>query len=413
MVHDMNTPIAPVADTTAPTVNITSPTSGAVVSGVVSLAAGASDDVGVTGVQFQLDGANLGAEDTSAPYSVSWNTATAASGTHTLSAVARDAAGNKGTAPGVSVTVSNDTVAPSVPTGLTATAVSSTQINLSWAASSDNVAIAGYRVTRNGSAIANPTATSYQNTGLSASTAYTYTVAAFDAAGNFSAESTPASATTAAAPPPPPGLVPVASYAFRENAGTATADGSGNSNQGTLVNGARWASGKYGTAIAFDGVNDYVNVPDGNSLDLTTAGTIEGWVRLDALNRWNSVIAKGSANNNALHNYALEITNGNRFMCILGNGSASRTLTSTTAATTGVFYHLACVWSGSSFQLYINGVLNASTTQSLAASGNNAPLYIGQFGGSVDQMSGVIDEVRIYNRALTQAQIQSDMNSPL
>jgi len=300
-----------------------------------------------------------------------------------------------------------------VPAGLTATAVSSTQINLSWAASSDNVAVAGYRVTRNGSAIANTTATSYQNTGLAASTAYTYTIAAFDAAGNFSAESSSASATTPAVSPPPPGPVAVASYAFRENAGTATADGSGNGNQGTLVNGAKWSAGKYGTAIAFDGINDYVTVPDSNSLDLTSAGTIEGWVRLDALNRWNSVIAKGNANNNALHNYALEITNGNRFMCILGNGSGSRTLTSTNLATTGVFYHLACVWNGSSLQLYINGVPNASTTQGLALAGNSAPLYIGQFGGSVDQMSGVIDEVRIYNRALTQAQIQSDMNSPL
>jgi alpha-mannosidase len=408
IVHDMNTPIE---DSAAPSVSITAPNDGSQVSGTIPVTASASDNVGVVGVQFQVDGVNLGAEDTSAPYSIDWNTAAAANGSHTLSAVARDAAGNKGTAATVMVTVNNDTVAPSVPTALTATAVSSTQINLAWAASSDNVGVAGYRVTRNGSAIANTTATSYQNTGLAPSTTYRYTVAAFDAAANFSGESTPASATTPAGPAGGP--VAVASYAFGENAGTVTADGSGNGNQGTLVNGPQWTTGKYGPAIAFDGINDYVAAPDSNSLDLAGAGTIEAWVKLDAVSRWNSVIAKGNANNNALHNYALEITNGNQFMCILGNGSESTILYSNNLATTGTFYHLACVWNGADLQLYVNGVLNASTAQNLTPAGNSAPLYIGQFGGNVDQMAGVIDEVRVYNRALTQAQIQNDMNTPL
>src|SRR5204863_277297 len=76
-----------VSDTTAPTVSVTSPTSGATVSGTVTVSATASDNSGVAGVQFQLDGANLGAEDTTAPYSVSWNTATASIGSHTLTAV--------------------------------------------------------------------------------------------------------------------------------------------------------------------------------------------------------------------------------------------------------------------------------------------------------------------------------------
>src|SRR5205814_10184791 len=98
------------------------------------------------------------------------------------------------------LTVSNgpppDTPPPSVPTGLRATAVSSSQINLSWAASSDNVGVSGYRVFRNGAQIATTSATSFTNTGLSPSTTYSYTVAAFDAAGNLSAQSSPANATT-------------------------------------------------------------------------------------------------------------------------------------------------------------------------------------------------------------------------
>src|SRR5713226_2217327 len=82
----------PNPDTTPPTVSITSPASGATVSGTISVTATASDDVAVAGVQFKLDGANLGAEVTAAPYSVSWDTTTASNGSHTLTAVARDAA---------------------------------------------------------------------------------------------------------------------------------------------------------------------------------------------------------------------------------------------------------------------------------------------------------------------------------
>lgn len=94
-------------DTTPPTVAITSPSSGSTVSGTISVSASASDNVGVAGVQFQLDGAPLGTEDTTAPYSVTWDTRTAAPGTHTLRAIARDAAGNTGTSFSIPVTVSN------------------------------------------------------------------------------------------------------------------------------------------------------------------------------------------------------------------------------------------------------------------------------------------------------------------
>ena len=104
-------------DTTAPTVSITAPAGGATVSGTVTVTANAADNVGVAGVQFKLDGAKLGPEDTSAPYTMTWDTTSVDNGTHTLTAVARDAAGNTATATAVTVTVSN--VAPP-PTGLVA-----------------------------------------------------------------------------------------------------------------------------------------------------------------------------------------------------------------------------------------------------------------------------------------------------
>jgi YD repeat-containing protein len=97
----------PPPDTTPPTVTMTSPSGGATVSGTVTVSADVSDNVGVAGVQFQLDGAPLGVEDTTTPYSTAWDTTTASNASHTLTAVARDAAGNSATSAGVTVTVSN------------------------------------------------------------------------------------------------------------------------------------------------------------------------------------------------------------------------------------------------------------------------------------------------------------------
>src|SRR5207244_3102792 len=99
-------------DATAPTVGIASPASGTTVSGTITVSANASDNVGVVGVQFQLDGVNAGAEVTTPPYSVPWNTTTSSNGSHTITAVARDAAGNRTTSAPVTVTVDN--VAPTV-----------------------------------------------------------------------------------------------------------------------------------------------------------------------------------------------------------------------------------------------------------------------------------------------------------
>ncbi|MGH7957465.1 MAG: sugar-binding protein, partial [Opitutaceae bacterium] len=103
---DLTLSATTVGDTTPPTVAITAPTGGTV-NGSIAVSATASDNVGVVGVQFRLDGVNVGAEDTSSPYSVTWDTTTATEGSHTLTAVARDAADNFSTSSGISVTVNN------------------------------------------------------------------------------------------------------------------------------------------------------------------------------------------------------------------------------------------------------------------------------------------------------------------
>jgi hypothetical protein len=99
-------------DKTAPVVSVSSPAAGATVRATIALGATATDNVGVVGVQFRLDGVNVGAEDTSSPYGLSWDTATASDGAHTLTAVARDAAGNTATSASVAVVVDN--TAPTV-----------------------------------------------------------------------------------------------------------------------------------------------------------------------------------------------------------------------------------------------------------------------------------------------------------
>ena len=97
---------APVPDTQAPSTSITAPSSGATVSGTTSVNASATDNVGVTKVEFYLDNV-LQTSDTSAPYSWGWNTTTASNGSHALSSKAYDAAGNIGSSSTVNVTVSN------------------------------------------------------------------------------------------------------------------------------------------------------------------------------------------------------------------------------------------------------------------------------------------------------------------
>ncbi|MCG3113119.1 MAG: fibronectin type III domain-containing protein [Candidatus Manganitrophus sp. SB1] len=113
----------------------------------------------------------------------------------------RDAAGNLAVSNNGSFTTAAapDTSSPSAPAGLTAAAVSSSQINLAWNPSTDNVGVSGYRVYRNGLQVGTTTVTSFSNTGLTAGTVYSYSVSAFDAAGNASAQSAAMSVATPAA----------------------------------------------------------------------------------------------------------------------------------------------------------------------------------------------------------------------
>ncbi len=173
------------------------------------------------------------------------------------------------------------------------------QVNLAWTASTDNVAVTGYRVERCQGAgctdfaqVGTPTGTTFTDSGLAAPTTYRYRVRAVDAAGNLSGYSSVATATTPDTPATPPGLV--GAWAFNEGAGLTAADASGRGNPGTLLGGATWSpAGKYGGAMSFNGSTGLVRVEDSASLDLTTGMTLSAWINPAASQSgWRTILQK-------------------------------------------------------------------------------------------------------------------------
>src|SRR6185312_2286694 len=192
-------------DATSPTVSMTAPAEGATVSGTATLAAAASDDVGVAGVQFAVDGANFGAEITTAPYSAVWDTSAGLNGAHTLTAIARDAAGNRTTSAGVTVTVNNDTTPP-VLSGVVITNVGTTTATIGWTTDEAADSQVEFGLTTGyGSLSALDTSLvithSVSLSGLAGGTLYHARVRSHDAAGNL-AVSADTTLTTGDATPP-------------------------------------------------------------------------------------------------------------------------------------------------------------------------------------------------------------------
>ena len=195
-------PGTPPPDTLAPSVPA-GLTATAISTTTINLAWSAStDNVGVVNYNVYSGGTLLGTS-TGTTASVSGLTPGTA---YTFRVAACDAASNCSaqSAAASATTLSTDTQPPTVPTGLAATAAGASQVNLSWNASTDNVGVANYVVYIGGTQLGTTTSTNASVTGLAAATTYTFTVSACDAAGNCSAQSSPASATTAAVTPPPP-----------------------------------------------------------------------------------------------------------------------------------------------------------------------------------------------------------------
>jgi chitodextrinase len=330
---------------------------------------------------------------------------------------ANDAAGNLSTFSNVASASTPDTQAPTAPSNLTAVAAGGSQVNLSWTAATDNIGVTGYRVERcQGAActgfvqIATPAGTSYSDPGLTGNTSYSYQVRAVDAAGNLSGYSNTASVTT---PAVVSGLA--AAYGFNEGAGTTTADASGNAITGTLLNTTWTTSGKYSKALSFNGTTSYVDLGNPTALRLTGSATWSAWVFATGTPGDDGQIISKSGDSDGWQLKTTPDTGVRTFGITISNGSSSVQRNSQTVVALNTWYHVAGVYNAAAqtLNIYVNGVLdNGILTGTVPAAQNNSTVNvnIGRRTGGF-YFIGTIDEVRVYNRALSQVEIQSDMNT--
>ena len=203
-------------------------------------------------------------------------------------------------------------------------------------------------------------------------------------------------------------------YNFNSKSGTTLNDSSGFNNHGTLLNGPNWTrKGKYGSALVFDGVDDKVVVPDSNSLDLTNKLTLEAWVYpTNAMSGWDTILMKEQPPTNLL--YALYANGDNNLPYGYININGEQGLSWTSTLPLNTWSYLALTYDGATLRFYVNGQLVGSKAQTGSLPVTSGTLGIGGNNIWPDEcFAGRIDEIRIYNRALTQQEIQNDMNTPI
>jgi RHS repeat-associated protein len=197
-------------------------------------------------------------------------------------------------------------------------------------------------------------------------------------------------------------------------------------NNGVLEGGATAnAVGVVGSAFSFDGTNGYVEILDAPSLDPTNL-TIEAWVQFASLNSWVSgapegqqyIVFKQNSQTSYFEGYNLVKlrTTGGDVLSFIVSSSAGQValLQSTTLVTTGVWYHVAGVRGSNFTQLYVNGQLESQTNVSFPQDYGTLPLYFGTSGQPSywdGKLAGMLDEVSLYNRALSSAEIQAIYNA--
>ena len=204
----------------------------------------------------------------------------------------------------------------------------------------------------------------------------------------------------------------VAEWHFDEGSGSVLVDSSGNGNDG-VIHGATRVEGKYGKALSFDGVDDYVDCGNGASLDITDAITIEAWVKIYS-DKDMMIVDKKSYDASSYHaSYAMGwlIPGGEynrKYVERLTIGGSMAAAEYVWSPTLGQFYHLVSTYDGSHMKLYRGGSEIVSRRQTGSISTSNNPVVVGYRRGNTDlYFSGIIDEIRIYNRALTADEIKS------
>jgi hypothetical protein len=194
----------------------------------------------------------------------------------------------------------------------------------------------------------------------------------------------------------------VSHWKFDEGSGSTAYDSAGD-NDGT-VNGATWTTGQIGSALHFDGSSAYVSVPDGdNSLDMDNEMTIMAWVKPNDNDDTYCIASKGMSIFGV--NYVFDISSG--LLQLFCNNLLGMPYSSASSVTAGVWQHVAVTLrEGDSVKFYINGAPAGTLSQTEAfGSVNNDPLLIGKCLSQSGLFYGDIDDVRIYNKALSAKEI--------
>jgi hypothetical protein len=185
------------------------------------------------------------------------------------------------------------------------------------------------------------------------------------------------------------------------------------SNNGVLMNGAGFASGKVGQAFTFSGANQFVRIPDAPSLNPVNALTLEAWVYVSAYPTIDIVTIIGKEDPAGVHQYQLTLWNTQGRWCfrptivVAGNYVY---MAGNTSVQTGQWYHIATTYDGSTVNLYVNGQLDGTAPASGTVATSPQPLRIG--GDETGWFfNGLVDEVSLYNRGLSGSEIQAIYNA--
>ena len=347
------------------------------------------------------------------------DTSLPAAGTYYYLVTAQDGKGNVSTPSNeASAAVAFDTTRPTV--SLTAPTAGSTVSGVIsvTASATDDVAMAGVQFLLDGGALGLEVAGSGPTYSLSWATTtavngpHTLSARARDGATNtaLAADVGVTVANTA-----PSALV--AAYSFNEGTGTTLTDVSGNNLTGAIV-GATWTTaGRYGNGLSFNGTSNYVDLGNPTALQLTGSMTIEAWVKAAANPADDGQIVAKSDGTGWQFKTSPDTGPHTFGVGVSGTTGPITQRYSTTVRALGTWYHVAGVYDATAGTLstYVNGVLDNGTLRSpipAAQVNQNVNVNIGRRTGGF-YFNGVIDEVRIYDRALSAAEIQTDMNTPI
>jgi hypothetical protein len=193
----------------------------------------------------------------------------------------------------------------------------------------------------------------------------------------------------------------VAHWKFDDGSGTTLFDSSGNGHDGTLMGDPKWVSGHLGGALEFDGDGDYVDCGSSPDFEIPVNISITCWIKVNQFDKtWQAIITTSDSS------WRVHRSSSSNNIAWGSSGLSPTDLTGTTDVSTGEWFHIAAVYNGTQKLLYINGNLDASSDSTGNITTSSMPVYIGENSGATSRFwDGLIDDVRIYRRALSETEI--------